>query len=63
MPLLRDDGIEVLDLKPVFAAEEDPRTLYFQVDAHWNGYGIYKAGAALALRFAEIESARGHTAQ
>lgn len=63
LPLLREDGVEVLDLKPIFTAEDDPRSLYFQVDAHWNGYGIYKAGAALAMRFAEIDSRQGPAKQ
>ena len=47
LPMLRESGVEVLDLKPLFADEEDPRTLYYKVDAHWNDYGIFKAGLAI----------------
>lgn len=54
LPLLRKAGIRVLDLKAEFMAEDDPRALYFQEDAHWNGYGIFKAANALARTLAEI---------
>jgi hypothetical protein len=53
LPRLEAAGVEILDLKPIFAAEDDPRSLYFKVDAHWNGYGIFKAAAAMAMRHAE----------
>lgn len=53
LPLLRKAGIQVLDLKPEFMAEDDPRALYFKVDAHWNGYGIFKAASAMARTLAE----------
>lgn len=53
LPLLKKAGIQVLDLKPEFTAEDDPRALYFKVDAHWNGYGIFKAASAMARTMAE----------
>ncbi|MDB5103340.1 MAG: hypothetical protein JWP91_1029 [Fibrobacteres bacterium] len=69
LPKLRKAGVDVLDLKPIFAAEDDPRALYFKVDAHWNGYGIFKAAAALAIHFNETavrdstRRARGDSSQ
>ena len=37
----------ILDLRPVFASVPDPATLYYREDAHWNAYGIEKAGNAI----------------
>ncbi len=53
LPRLQNAGIPVLDLRIPFATENDPRALYYKIDGHWNSYGIYKAGMAMADFMAE----------
>jgi alginate O-acetyltransferase complex protein AlgJ len=49
--LLRAEGVEVLDLTPVFLAERQARPdslLYCKTDTHWSGEGIAVAARELA---------------
>jgi hypothetical protein len=48
LPLLAQAGIPVLNLLDTFSTEPDPQALYYKVDAHWNEYGITKAGLAIS---------------
>jgi hypothetical protein len=48
LPLLEKAGIPVLNLLDTFAKEEYPQALYYEVDAHWNDYGILTAGVAIS---------------
>jgi hypothetical protein len=41
------DGIGVVDLTETFKAHDDPRSLYYVVDGHWNKYGILEAARAV----------------
>jgi len=49
-PLLREAGIQYVDLRAPFASADDPRDLYFAVDNHWNRNGIYLAAQEM-MRF------------
>lgn len=40
---LNDRGIAVLDLRPVILSHPKPRSLFYQVDGHWNRDGIRRA--------------------
>ena len=46
--VLRAQGVDVLDLQPVFAAEAAERRLYCQQDSHWSGAGAERAAALIA---------------
>lgn len=43
VPRLKQAGIPYIDLRKNYATVEDPSTLYFQFDAHWNRTGVYRA--------------------
>ncbi len=45
--LLRDAGLNVLDLKPSLEASGDPLACYFKTDPHWNARGHAIAGREL----------------
>jgi len=53
--LLRKNGIDVLDLTPVFAAarQEEEEPLYCQTDSHWSCRGIRVAARDAASRIRE----------
>lgn len=53
--LLRENGIDVLDLTPVFTAARkgEGEPLYCQTDSHWSGRGIQVAARAAADRIRE----------
>lgn len=44
---LRESGVTVLDLRPTFAAQAAPRSLFYRVDAHWNRRGMLLAAEAI----------------
>lgn len=48
--VLRDHGVDVLDLAPRFSAlrDEVPRSLYCKQDTHWSGAGAELAAAEIA---------------
>ncbi len=48
LPLLEKANVPVLNLLDTFAKEDDPQALYYQVDAHWNEYGILKASMTIS---------------
>jgi hypothetical protein len=43
VPDLQKSGMTIVDLREPFAAVEDPRSLYFAIDSHWNRHGVYIA--------------------
>ncbi len=45
---LRARGLRVIDLKPAFDAEPNPRRYYFETDAHWNADGHAFAARLIA---------------
>ena len=45
--ILRDAGLNVLDLKPNLEASGDPLNCYFKTDPHWNARGHAIAGREL----------------
>jgi len=48
-PSLRQEGIEVLNLRPVFSrAEDEGRRPYYRLDMHWNARGHEEAARAIA---------------
>jgi alginate O-acetyltransferase complex protein AlgJ len=53
--LLRKNGIDVLDLTPVFTAarQGEGEPLYCQTDSHWSGTGIQVAARAAVARIRE----------
>lgn len=53
LPQLEKAGVRVLSLLDSFSKEEDPRALYYEVDGHWNGYGILKASMLISQSLAE----------
>jgi SGNH hydrolase-like domain, acetyltransferase AlgX len=40
-------GMDVLDLRPVFAETENPASLYYEIDNHWNRSGIKVAASSM----------------
>ena len=52
---LDDDAIAVVDLRAPFIEHEDPESLYYTIDAHWNSKGMDLAAATIfnAIRQAE----------
>jgi alginate O-acetyltransferase complex protein AlgJ len=46
--LLREQGVEVVDLQPAFAAAPRERPAFCKTDTHWSGVGIEIAAAQLA---------------
>jgi alginate O-acetyltransferase complex protein AlgJ len=48
--LLRERGIEVLDLQPAFAAPAVAPTTFCKTDTHWSGTGIARAAERIAAR-------------
>jgi hypothetical protein len=36
-----------LDLRPTFENVDDPSSLYYVVDGHWNKYGMVEAAKAI----------------
>ncbi len=50
-PFLREEGIDVLNLRPVLArAEDEGRRPYYRLDMHWNARGHAEAARAIAAR-------------
>jgi hypothetical protein len=50
-PFLRQEGIDFLNLRPVFErAADEGRRLYFRLDMHWNARGHAAAARAIADR-------------
>jgi len=48
-PFLRQEGIDFLNLRPIFSrAEDEGRRLYYRLDMHWNALGHEEAARALA---------------
>jgi hypothetical protein len=45
---LRESGVPTLDLRPIFAAHRDPRSLFYRMDSHWNPDGMRLAADAIA---------------
>ena len=45
--ILRERSMNVLDLKPVFEAADDPMSFTFSTDPHWNEDGHKLAADAL----------------
>jgi hypothetical protein len=43
LPQLASSGMTIVDLRKPFSQTEDPRSLYFAIDNHWNRQGIYIA--------------------
>ncbi len=44
---LKSLGIDHLDLRPTFENVDDPSSLYYVVDGHWNKYGMVEAAKAI----------------
>ncbi|MEW6259444.1 MAG: hypothetical protein AB1547_06005 [Thermodesulfobacteriota bacterium] len=61
--LLRNNGIDVLDLTPMYMAAREGEPLYCQTDSHWSGRGIQMASQAAAERIRERlgEAGKGST--
>ncbi len=55
IPRLQQADIPLIDLRDAFSQVEDPSTLYYRHDGHWNRQGIYLA-AREVLSFVETES-------
>jgi hypothetical protein len=51
--LLREQGVEVLDLQPEFAAADPARPAICRTDTHWSGEGLGIAAARIAGRVRE----------
>ena len=51
--MLREAGLNVLDVKPLLEAAGDPLSCYFKTDPHWNARGHAVAGRALFLAIHE----------
>jgi hypothetical protein len=47
LPMLSAKGITVLDLRKPFNDSDDPRSLYYAVDGHWNKDGVLMAARAV----------------
>lgn len=47
---LREEGIEVLDLQPLFAGASEPASQVCHTDSHWSGEGAVAAARAIAER-------------
>ena len=45
--MLREAGLNVLDVRPMMEASGDPLSCYFKTDPHWNARGHEIAGKAL----------------
>jgi len=50
MSVLRDSGIEVMDLYDVFDTKRDEGQLYLRQDTHWSPEGMQRAAQAVAER-------------
>ena len=48
--LLRESGLAVIDMRPVFEKTGNPLQFYFQNDSHWNATG-HKAAAGELVRY------------
>jgi len=44
---LDEERMTVLDLRPLFREHEDPASLYYREDAHWNARGMALAADAI----------------
>lgn len=49
--LLRTNGVQIVDMKPVIEAAGTPLNFYFTTDAHWNSEGHRLAAETLANHF------------
>lgn len=59
--LCRAEGIEFLDLTPVFVRQQEPRErLYLRKNGHWSAEGHALAGRAIARRIRELEPGVRH---
>jgi len=55
MVLLRDAGLRVVDMRPVFEKSGNPLQFYFASDSHWNAAG-HKAAADELMRYFRSQS-------
>jgi hypothetical protein len=46
--LLRQDGLDIVDLRPVFEQNPNPLDFYFKTDPHWNPTGHARAAKEIA---------------
>ncbi len=53
--MLRDAGLDLVDMKPIQEKSGDPGSYYFKTDPHWNPGGQALAAQALADHFAASE--------
>lgn len=53
--MLRDAGLDLVDMKPIQEKSGDPGSFYFKTDPHWNPCGQALAAQALADYFARSE--------
>ena len=56
--MLRDAGLELLDMRPVLEKTGDPGSYYFKSDPHWSPKGHALAAQALADYFAASDKWR-----
>lgn len=54
------EALVPLDLRPVFAAAEDPAALYYRTDHHWTAEGAYRAAASYLDGLGRTLPARTH---
>jgi hypothetical protein len=52
LELLREAGMDVVDMRPIFEATGDPMQFYFANDGHWNGRGHARTADALRAHLA-----------
>jgi hypothetical protein len=56
--MLKDSGLALVDMKPVFEAAGDPTSFYFKNDPHWNAKGHALAADAIAKHLSQTEQWR-----
>lgn len=57
MKIFERYDMPVLDLRDVFLRQDDPASLYYEIDAHWNARGIAIAAEAILEGMRRIEEA------
>ena len=54
--LLKENGFNVVDMKPIFEQSGKPLQYHFKLDGHWNELGHLKAAEALAAYFQKVNA-------